>query len=156
MWIGCKGGSDNWTPSSAEVHTSTHPTLHDAYLLPYLTVHRVHGLQLIEWQSLAQIIQHQMTVSTTRTTPWWSRGPIIWYKVRETIWMQCLKPQSRTAKHRTWYNEELSLYAGIMPVALPGKLKTWHKTDHGKVRKVGVSNVNCTKLSNLLALELDI
>ena len=60
--------------------------------------------------------------------------------------MQCLKLQSRTAKHRTRYNEQLLLYAGLLSVALPGKLKTWHKTDHGKVRKVGSSNVNCTKL----------
>jgi hypothetical protein len=104
-----KGGSDNWTSSSAGVLTSTHPMLQDAYFLPYVTVHSVHCLQLIERQSLVQIIHHQMTVSTTRTAPWWIKGQIIRYKVRETIWMRCLNLQSRTAKQRTWYNEELLL-----------------------------------------------
>lgn len=88
-----------------------------------------------------------MTVSTTRTTPWWNKEQIIRYKVSEIIWMQCLKLQSRKTKHRTRYNDELLLYAGLLSVALPGKLKTWHKTDHGKVRRAGFRNVNCNKPS---------
>jgi hypothetical protein len=32
---------------------------------------------------------------------------------------------------------------------LPEKLKTRQETDHGKVRKVGSSNVNCTELSQV-------